>query len=86
MANRPKLKTIQSELAQLKATVQDHEGRLKGMEEREIVKLLEEKNYAGSDRPRYTYQEIAEITGVSAAKVNNIAAKNNLSRRNLKSV
>ncbi|MCE5222551.1 MAG: AsnC family protein [Clostridium sp.] len=83
MANRPKMKTIQNELNQLKETVKDHEQRLKNAEEREIVRMLQETNKPGSSKPRYTYKEIAEDVGVSPSTVNNIAAKNNLSRRNI---
>ena len=83
MANRPRMKTMQNEINQLKETIRDHEQRLKNVEEREIIKMLQETNRPGSSRPRYTYKEIAEEVGVSASTVNNIAAKNNLSRRNI---
>ncbi|MCW6107824.1 hypothetical protein [Clostridium sporogenes] len=84
MAKRPKMKTMQADIVQMKTKLQEHEERIKSIEEREIIKMLQEKNRPGSERPRYTYQEIAEVTRVSAGTVNNIAAKNNLSRRNLK--
>lgn len=83
MANRPKMKTMQNELSAMRNTLDDHEARLKQIEEREIISMLQESNIPGSSKPRYTYQEIADFVGVSPSTVSNIASKNNLSRRNL---
>ena len=83
MANRPKMKNIQNELSSMRNKVNDHEERLKQIEEREVISMLQESNILGSSKPRYTYQEIADFVGVSPSTVSNIASKNNLSRRNL---
>lgn len=83
MANRPKMKTIQNEISSMKNQLNDHEERLKQIEEREIIGMLQETNIPGSSKPRYTYQEIADFVGVSPSTVSNIASRNNLSRRNL---
>ena len=83
MANRPKMKTIQNDINNMKNTISEHEERLKKIEEREIVNMLQEANIPGSSKPRYTYQEIADYVGVSPSTVSNIASKNNLSRRSI---
>lgn len=87
MANRPKLKTLQNGIEDLREKYRDHEERLKAVEEREIVRMLQETNRPGvSSKPRYTYMEIAEEVGVSASKVCTIAEKNGLSRSQIKAV
>lgn len=49
----------------------------------QIVQLLQERNSPFSDKPRYTYDEISEMTGRSTGYISKLAQKHGLSRRNL---
>jgi len=52
----------------------------------QIIQSLRESNSPYSNKPRYTYEEISSMTGRSTGYISNLAQKNGLSRRNLKSV
>lgn len=92
MANRPKLGDLQKGYSSVKNDVRDLANELKDfksevhakfkdVDRREVIRLLQEKNSPYSDKFRYTYEEIANIVGISTTEVANIAKDEGLSRR-----
>lgn len=61
------------------------EQRFSHMESRNVVDDLTAVRFHGSDKPVFTYNEIAERNNTSSATITRIAVKNGLSRRNSKS-
>lgn len=78
------LAKLTQELNDLKAKSTHTDERLKNLERREIITLLQEKNIPGSSKYRYTYEEIAEIVGTSPSTVARIAKEEGISRRTYK--
>ncbi|HDR8250296.1 TPA: hypothetical protein QC119_005177 [Bacillus cereus] len=98
MAKRPTMKQLQTndqqlskKLARLEQTVNDLKAelsntkeRLGNAERRDIINYLKEKNFSGSSKYRYTYEEIAQIFNTSPSTIAKIAKDEGLSRRTYK--
>lgn len=70
----------------LEAKDRNKEKKLSAIEQSIIIDDLTKETFPGSGRYFYTYEQIGDKNGVSASKVSRIAEKNNLSRRNLRTV
>ncbi|MBQ9521857.1 MAG: hypothetical protein IJR72_04720 [Oscillospiraceae bacterium] len=57
------------------------ENQVGGLTERHIIEDLREKRYDGSDKPRYSYADIAKKNNVPTSRVQDIAKRNGLERR-----
>jgi hypothetical protein len=81
MANRPTMKQLQTNDRKQDERLDKLEEEVKGLRRREIIGYLREKNIPGSPKFRYTYEEIANLVGLSTTVVANIAKEEGLSRR-----
>lgn len=92
MANRPRLGDLQRDYSGIKSNLRDLtnefkdfknevRSKFKEVDRRDVVRLLQEKNSPYTDKFRYTYEEIANMEGISTTEVANIAKDEGLSRR-----
>lgn len=51
-----------------------------------ILQMIQETNTPFSNKPRYSYDEIATASGRSTGYISNLAKEHGLSRRNIKAV
>lgn len=84
-----KQETINSNIQKNTSKINSVENRVTKLEKQydehvvtHIVDDLGRQRFRGSDKPMYTYSEIADKYGTSATTVGRIANENGLSRRN----
>lgn len=86
-----KINDLQRRVAQLEESEQRTTREMKDLKRQvdlltdsQIIQMLQETNSPYSNKPRFSYSEIAEASGRSTGYISNLAKDNGLSRRNLK--
>lgn len=74
---------LQSQMKEIIAKVKKNTRDIEALRETNIVSALQERNIPGdqNSKPRYSYQEIAEMYETNATNVCRIAKENNIERR-----
>jgi t-SNARE complex subunit (syntaxin) len=72
-----------SKINKIEAKVAKLEKEVNRVSDNQILILLQESNSPYTQKPRYTYEEISNISGKSTGHISNLAKKHGLSRRNL---
>ena len=76
-------KKLKSQMNDLDSRVKKNTRDIESLRETNIINALQERNIPGNlnSKPRFTYDEIANMYGTNAANVCRIAKDNNISRR-----
>ena len=90
---KKRIAALEDENRKLRFQMNDLDSRVKkntrdieSLREKNIINLLQERNVPGNpnSKPRYTYDEIADMYGTNPANVCRIAKENNMGRRSKK--
>lgn len=76
-------KKFRSQINELDSRVKKNARNIESLRETSIIKSLQERNIPGNpnSKPRYTYQEIADMYGTNQTNVCRIAKDNGIDRR-----
>lgn len=85
-SNGERLDKCDKRISELEEKLNKYQGTFDKHIEDHIIEDLQTPRFPGSDKPLYTYEEIAEKRNVTKAKVQKIANENNLTRRSLKRI
>ncbi len=74
---------LHSQMKEINAKVKKNTRNIEALRKTNIVLALQERNIPGdpNSKPRYSYQEIAEMYETNATNVCRIAKENNIERR-----
>lgn len=76
-------KRLRSQMNDIDSTVKKNKRAIESLRDINIIKSLQERNIPGNpnSKPRYTYQEVADMYETNATNVCRIAKENGIDRR-----